>query len=91
MCDALSRNLPKELEVIVANCPAHGRRQFVDLADIFPEPCLHVLEVLKKVYKVDARAKDENLTLPQRLALHQVQSGPVMEELHHQLLWEGVD
>ena len=57
MCDALSRNMPKELKVIVANCMAHGRRKFVELADIFPEPCLHVLEVLKKVYRVDAQAK----------------------------------
>ena len=33
MCDALSRNLPGELKTIVANCLAHGRRQFVDVAD----------------------------------------------------------
>jgi len=57
MCDALSRNMPKELKVIVANWMAHGRRKFVELAEIFPEPCLHVLEVLNKVYRVDAQAK----------------------------------
>ena len=39
MCDALSRNLPAELETIVANCLAHGRRQFVDVAERFPEEC----------------------------------------------------
>ena len=33
MCDALSRNLPGELETILANCLAHGRRQFVEVAD----------------------------------------------------------
>ena len=37
MCDALSRNLPAELETIVAHCLAHGRRQFVDVAERFPE------------------------------------------------------
>ena len=31
MCDGLSRNLPQELETIVANCLAHGRRKFVDM------------------------------------------------------------
>jgi hypothetical protein len=31
MCDALSRNLPIELQTIVANCLAHARRQFVDV------------------------------------------------------------
>ena len=34
MCDALSRNLPTELETIVANCLAHGRRQFVEVAEL---------------------------------------------------------
>ena len=46
MCDALSRNLPAELETIVANCLAHGRRQFVEVAEHFPEECRHVLESL---------------------------------------------
>jgi len=39
MCDALSRNVPTELETILANCLAHGRRQFVDVADRFPQEC----------------------------------------------------
>ena len=46
MCDALSRNLPKELQTIVAHCLAHGRRQFVDVAANFPGECLYVLEIL---------------------------------------------
>ena len=54
MCDALSRNLPGELKTIVANCLAHGRRQFVDVADRFPEECRHVLESLAVVYHNDA-------------------------------------
>ncbi len=35
MCDALSRNVPKlpeGAEILLANCLAHGRRQFVDVA-----------------------------------------------------------
>ena len=82
MCDALSRNLPKELEVIVANCLAHGRRRFVEHADVFPQPCLHVLEELKKVYKVDARAREQKLSPKERLGLHQAESRPVMQKLH---------
>jgi transposase len=82
MCDALSRNMPKELQVIVANCLAHGRRRFVELADVFPQPCLHVLEELKKVYAVDARARQQILSPDERLRLHQVESKLVMEQLH---------
>jgi hypothetical protein len=35
MCDALSRNMPKALKTILANCLAHGRRKFVDAAANF--------------------------------------------------------
>jgi hypothetical protein len=35
MCDALSRNGPRELKTIVAHCLAQARRQFVDVHDRF--------------------------------------------------------
>ena len=58
MCDALSRNTPKlsdGAEILLANCLAHGRRQFVEVAANFPEQCRYVLETLGDVYKYDAR------------------------------------
>src|SRR2546422_1637629 len=42
MCDALSRNIPKLAaggEILLANCLAHGRRQFVEVAANFPDEC----------------------------------------------------
>ena len=81
MCDALSRNMPSELKTIVANCLAHGRRQFVDVNERFPAECRYVLEALEKVYRNDATARKDNLSAEARLAFHQTQSGPVMEEL----------
>ena len=81
MCDPLSRNMPDELKTIVANCLAHGRRQFVDVVDDFPKEVEHVLEALKKVYKNDAIARKENLSPEARLEFHQAESGPVMENL----------
>ena len=50
MCDALDRNVPKDLEVILANCLSHGRRRFVELADVFPQEVSYILEALKQVY-----------------------------------------
>jgi transposase len=82
MSDALTRNLPGELQTIVANCLAHARRRFVDVVDRFPEECRHVLETLAVVYKNDALAREQELSLPARLEFHQAESGPVMEELH---------
>ncbi len=81
MCDALSRNLPRDLETIVANCLAHGRRQFVDVADRFPNECRYVLESLKVVYRNDAIAQKQSLSPEARLKFHQAESGPSMVEL----------
>ena len=85
MCDALSRNTPKlssGVEILLANCLAHGRRQFVEVAQSFPEECRYVLESLGKVYSNDAAACEQKLSAQLRLLLHQQHSGPVMNELH---------
>jgi hypothetical protein len=58
------------------------RRQFVDVAEQFPEECRHVLESLAVVYGNDAIAKQRNLSSQERLLWHQAESGPVMEDLH---------
>jgi transposase len=81
MCDALSRNAPKELITIMANCLSHGRRNFVDVVMSFPEECRYVIELLAEVYKNDAMTKEEKMTPAERLAYHQAHSGPVMEDL----------
>jgi transposase len=81
MCDALSRNVPAGLKTILANCLAHSRRQFVDVAERFPEECRYVLESLGSVYKNDAIARERNLSPEARLAFHQAESGPIMEKL----------
>jgi len=82
MCDALSRNLPAELETIVANCLSHGRRRFVEVAMNFPQECLYVLEILKEVYKNDAETKRRGFSAEQRLDWHQTHSGAKMAELN---------
>lgn len=81
MCDALSRNMPGELETIVANCLAHGRRRFVDVAVNFPDECLLVLNVLKDVYKNDAVARNDGMSPEERLRFHQTESSPRMRVL----------
>jgi transposase len=83
MCDALARNLPKELEVIVANCLAHARRKFIDQVQNFPEPCRYVLETLRDIYQNDALAKETRMSPDQRLALHQAKSAPLMAEFEN--------
>lgn len=81
MCDALSRNSPKLIEILLGNCLAHGRRQFTEIADSFPDECRHVLESLGAVYGFDAEAKNRGLTAEERLTFHQSNSAPVVEDL----------
>jgi len=85
MSDALSWNapkLPEGIELLVAHCLAHGRRQIVDVAQNFPAECRHVLEQLGEVYRNDARTREDAMTPDQRLGFHQQHSKPILDTLH---------
>jgi hypothetical protein len=84
MSDALSRNTPKleGVEPLQANCLAHGRRQFVDVVENFPEECRYVLETLRAVYHHDALAREQELSAQERLRFHQEHSRPLLNGLH---------
>jgi len=84
MCDALSRNTPKVdgIKTLLANCLAHGRRQFIEVAVNFPEECRYVLETLRSVYHNDALAREQNLSADARLHFHQEHSRPLPTNLH---------
>lgn len=81
MCDGLDRNVPKDFETILSNCLTHARRQYVDVAEHFPEECGFVLETLREVYKNDGIARAQQMTAEERLAFHQTESGPLMANL----------
>ena len=81
MCDALTRNLPHPLAVILGNCLAHARRRFVEIMPSFPAECRHVLETLREVYRHDADARAQGLGPHDRLAWHQAHSRPLMDDL----------
>jgi len=84
MCDALSRNTSKvkDIEILFANCLAHGRRQFVEIVENFPEECRYVLETLRSVYRNDAQTREQNLSPEDRLLFHQEHSKKLMTDLH---------
>ena len=82
MCDALTRNLPKPLTVILGNCLAHARRHVVNVTPNFPAECRYILELLRDVYHDDADAREQRLSPTDRLAFHQAHSGPLMDQLH---------
>jgi len=81
MSDGLSHNTAGDFETIEANCIAHARRYFVDVAPNFPAECRVVLETLREVYRTDGRARREQMSDNERLHLHQAESGPRMDDL----------
>ncbi|HUI55459.1 MAG TPA: IS66 family transposase [Bryobacteraceae bacterium] len=84
MCDALSRNVPKLSEgvrLLLANCRAHGRRPFVEVAANFPAECRYVLETLGSVWYNDELARRRNLSRDERRRFHQEHSALLMKTL----------
>lgn len=89
MSDALSRNeVPSregrtatEAGVIRCHCLAHGRRQFSDIADVFPSECRVVLDVLKQIFDHDEEARGQQMSPQARLTYHQTSSQPLMDAL----------
>ncbi len=81
MSDALSHNTAGDFETIEANCITHARRHFVDVEPNFPEQCRHVLETLREVYRVDARAREAKLNDEERLLLHRKENALRMGHL----------
>lgn len=81
MCDALSRNTSGDFKTILANCLAHARREFADIATLFEGPCRHVIEQLGAVFHNDSLVRERGLSPEARLVWHQEHSGPVMQNL----------
>src|SRR5882672_2675073 len=71
MSDALTSNAADEATLIRCHCLAHGRRQFSDLEDVFPQECQVVIEALKQVCDHDEHARNAQLRPEARLAYHQ--------------------
>jgi len=81
MCDASSRNLPKDFEITLANCMSHARRYFVELLHIFPQKCKHVIKAIGNVYHNDNVIRDQKMSDQDRLDYHQLHSKPIMDSL----------
>lgn len=85
MSDALNQNEIERENTLKSLCLAHGRRRFKDLEEKFETQSSFVLEQIKLVYKNEKHCVTENLSKEERLAYHQANSAPVMDELYRKL------
>jgi hypothetical protein len=82
MSDALASNEVADESLLIRwHCLAHGRRKFSDLEEVFPHECPVGLEVIRQVFDHDEQARLARLSPEARLAYHQAQSQPLMDEL----------
>jgi len=81
MCDAASKNKPKETNCEMANCLDHARRQFVDIIPKYTDQAQYFIEALRDVYHHDKKTKLLKLTPKKRLKYHREKSLPIMENL----------
>jgi transposase len=81
MSDALSRNRPSVVaDYHQALCNAHARREFVDVAHLFPDQVTWVRERYALIWENERECQDQGLAPAQRMAYHREHSGSVMEQ-----------
>jgi transposase len=80
-CDALTRNNPKNHEVLKAYCNAHNRRNFYDLLGLWPKEAVRVLELYASIFYNEKVSLEKKMSWEDRQKYHQEESGPIMEEI----------
>lgn len=81
MSDALSRNVPKDHLTIMVLCLIHGRRNFIDCEEAFPDEAGYVIERIAMVYKHERQIRKDGMNDQSRLEYHQGNSTKPMEEI----------
>ena len=67
MSDALASNTADEAALMRCHCLAHGRRQFTELEEVFPDECMVVIEALRQVCEHEEEARVQHLSAEVRL------------------------
>jgi len=68
-------------DITVLHCMAHARRMFFEAQDNDPLRASYAMEQIQKLYHVERKAKQENLSPEQILELRQTESVPLLEAL----------
>jgi len=77
----LSLALHELVGITLAGCMAHARRKLVEALDAKAFAAAPAVSIIRKLYAIEARARDAALSPDERLALRQAESKPLMDEL----------
>jgi transposase len=70
-----------EVKNLLAGCCMHARRPFSRALELNDPLAAFFIEQFQAVYRIEAQAKERNLRAPERLALRQEHSRPILERM----------
>ena len=75
-------------KMVHAACWSHSRRQFVDAIKLnkLDAASIGIVELMDKLFAIDARARDEKMDHTARHALRQQEAPPLLDKIHAQIL-----
>lgn len=83
---AVYEDYDRKVGVTLLHCMAHARRKFDEAKDNDLIRAEQALTQIQKLYAIERQARDNNLTAPQRYALRQEKSLPVLTEMKSWML-----
>jgi transposase len=75
-------------KMVHAACWSHSRRQFVDAIKLnkLDSASISIVELMDKLFAIDARARNEKMDHTARHALRQQEAPPLLDKIHAQIL-----
>jgi len=75
-------------KMVHAACWSHSRRQFIDAIKLnkLDADSIRIVELMDKLFAIDARARDEKMNHSERHALRQQEAPPLLDKIHAQIL-----
>ena len=70
----------REIGLTRAQCWTHTRRKFFDAQDVEPEHAKHALDLIGKLYAIEARIREQGLAGTEKLAVRQAEAKPIVTE-----------
>jgi len=75
-------------KMVHAACWSHSRRKFVDAIKLnkLDAASISIVELMDKLFAIDARARDEKMDHTARHAMRQQEAPPLLDKIHAQIL-----
>ena len=80
--------LAKQKPIQLIYCMAHSRRKFFDAIDSAPHQAKYFLEKVQKLYEIERRCRNEELSFEERHKIRQKEAVPILKNLDEWMVQE---